>query len=239
MRVLIVGASGGIGGAIVRELTSRNGNWVVHATCRNDSCFASNTSVSWHQVDICCEVQVEQLASQVGEVDWIINTVGVLHWDNFSPEKRLKQTSTEQLMESIQTNALPTLLIAKYFEANLKRSASPRLVTISARVGSIEDNRLGGWYSYRASKAALNMIIKTLSIEWGRTLKHASIFAFHPGTTDTDLSKPFQANVPSGKLFTAEYVAQALISVLNQSCKPGEETLNGKFIAYDGSEIPW
>ena len=135
----------------------------------------------------------------------------------------------------METNALPTLLIAKHFSANLKPSLNAKLAVVSARVGSISDNKLGGWYSYRSSKAALNMLIKGISIEWRRLLPKACALALHPGTTDSQLSAPFQANVAEGKLFSPEYVADCLINLIAQSTSED----SGTFLAYDGSVIPW
>ncbi len=239
MKVLVLGASGGIGSAMVNLLESTRPEWEVHGTYRRNAVPSARHNILWHPLDLTHEHEVETLAALIGQIDWIINTVGMLHNSDFTPEKRLTQTSSEQFMASMQANALPTLLIAKHFEPNLKKSERPRVVTVSARVGSIEDNRLGGWYSYRASKSALNMLIKTISIEWGRTFRKAAIFAFHPGTTDTSLSKPFQPNVPEGKLFTPAYVARCLLSQIEKSCLQSEDSFNGKFVAYDGSEIPW
>ncbi|GAM75339.1 short-chain dehydrogenase [Vibrio ishigakensis] len=112
-------------------------------------------------------------------------------------------------MDNIKRNTLPTLLLAKYFQDKLMpNSTNPqtyaKLVTLSARVGSIGDNRLGGWYSYRASKTALNMAIKTLHLEWQRMNRDIAVMALHPGTTDTELSRPFQRNLPDGQLMSAE-----------------------------------
>ncbi|EKO3738305.1 SDR family NAD(P)-dependent oxidoreductase, partial [Vibrio metschnikovii] len=130
---------------------------------------------------------------------------------------------------------LPTLLLAKYFSPLMKTSDAAKFVTISAKVGSISDNRLGGWYSYRASKAALNMLLKTLSIEWQRTIKRGVVLALHPGTTDTPLSKPFQANVPADKLLTPEQAAQYLVELIIQATL--QQT--GQFLAYNGERLPW
>jgi NAD(P)-dependent dehydrogenase (short-subunit alcohol dehydrogenase family) len=132
-------------------------------------------------------------------------------------------------------NTLPSIMLAKHFAKALTQSHSARFAVISARVGSITDNRLGGWYSYRASKAALNMFLKTLSIEWQRTMKHGVVLSLHPGTTDTPLSQPFQQSVPKGKLFTPEYVANSLLPII-ANATPSQ---TGRFFAYDGTELPW
>lgn len=138
-------------------------------------------------------------------------------------------------MRSIEINTLPTLLLAQAFFPAFKNSPSVKFAVLSARVGSIEDNGLGGWYSYRASKAALNMVVKNLSIEWRRRLKQATVLALHPGTTDTALSKPFQTNVPQGKLFSADNVAKDLLDLMAGST-PSD---SGQFWDYVGREIPW
>lgn len=126
-------------------------------------------------------------------------------------------------------------MLAKHFCHALKQSDSARFAVISAKVGSITDNRLGGWYSYRASKAALNMFLKTLSIEWQRNMKHCVVLSLHPGTTDTPLSQPFQQSVPKGKLFTPEYVSNCLLPIIANATP----VQTGCFFAYDGTELPW
>jgi len=109
------------------------------------------------------------------------------------------------------------------------------LAVISAKVGSIQDNRLGGWYSYRASKAALNMAIKTISLEWQYKVPNCCVAALHPGTTDTQLSAPFQANVAIKKLFSADQTAALLIDVIDNLNSKN----SGRFWNWDGKEIPW
>ena len=126
-------------------------------------------------------------------------------------------------------------MVAKYFAKKLSKETNSVMAILSARVGSISDNRLGGWYAYRASKAALNMLIKTLSIEIKRTHKVSAIIGLHPGTVDSNLSKPFQNNVPDGKLFTPEYSASELLKVVFDRT----EIDTGKVFAFDGSEIEY
>ncbi|PKI75214.1 hypothetical protein CRG98_004365 [Punica granatum] len=109
------------------------------------------------------------------------------------------------------------------------------VANLSARVGSIGDNRLGGWHSYRASKSALNQLTKTVSVEFARKKDPIACILLHPGTVDTDLSKPFQRNVPEGKLFTKEYSVQRLLGIIDNAKRQD----NGKFFAWDGQEVPW
>ena len=132
-------------------------------------------------------------------------------------------------------NAFGPLLVAKHFEGLLAHKERAVFASISARVGSIGDNRLGGWYAYRGAKAAQNMFTKTLSIEWARSRRNVICIALHPGTTDTDLSRPFQANVAPEKLFSSERTVRQLLAVID-GLQP-EDT--GRFLGWDGAEIPW
>jgi NAD(P)-dependent dehydrogenase (short-subunit alcohol dehydrogenase family) len=135
----------------------------------------------------------------------------------------------------MSVNALSSLLLAKHLHGAFRHGRPAVFAAISAKVGSIEDNRLGGWFSYRASKAALNMCLKTLAIEWRRSLPNVSVVALHPGTTDTALSKPFQRNVPSGQLFSPGQTVEYLLQVL-QGLETGK---SGQFLAFDGERLPW
>jgi NAD(P)-dependent dehydrogenase (short-subunit alcohol dehydrogenase family) len=127
----------------------------------------------------------------------------------------MRALTSDGLAKSFESNVIGPAMSAKYLVPLLRRDSKAVFATLSARVGSISDNRLGGWYAYRASKAALNMILKTLSIEVGRRFKNQLIIGLHPGTVDTNLSKPFQGNVPEGKLFTPEYSAGKLLEVVD------------------------
>ncbi|WP_261883030.1 SDR family oxidoreductase [Vibrio pelagius] len=233
--VLVIGGSGGIGNAVVKQLQTIEPTANIHTTFCNGKLDSSIKNVTWHKVDITNELDVQQLASQFSSLDWVINCVGILHTATHKPEKSLNTIDPAFFLENMTTNALPTLLLAKHFTSLLKHSPAGKLATISAKVGSISDNRLGGWYSYRSSKAALNMLIKSISIEWSRVAKRATILSLHPGTTDTPLSKPFQTNVPEGKLFDADDVARLLLNIIERST-PQE---SGRFFAYNGEELPW
>ena len=165
---------------------------------------------------------------------------GVLHGDNIQPEKKLEEINLASLRDIFEVNTFMPALWLKYLIQLL--SPQPKadytcvIVLLSARVGSIEDNKLGGWYSYRMTKSALNMLVKTAAIEYKRRIKNTHIVAFHPGTTDSPLSKPFQKNVKPQKLFTADFVAQKLLHHTHSSQLSTEPS---SFIDWQGKTIPW
>lgn len=244
LTVAIVGGSGGIGSAILECLVAHEQVGCIHASYHqslagsstgNVAGFGSDTQVYWSKLDATDDDQVRLWLESVGKADWLINCAGMLHDGQHAPEKSINAFSTEYFEKSMAINCLPTMLLGKYARSVLKDSPRGVFATVSARVGSISDNRLGGWYSYRASKAALNMVLKCLSIEWARNAKDVRVAALHPGTTDSRLSKPFQKNVPDGKLFPPEKTASLLIEQIEAL----HERETGCFIAYDGEEIPW
>ena len=235
MRIVIAGGSGGIGGAFVEALAQRP--WVegITATCNRHASAVEHPKVTWHRLDLTDEAAIRGWAAQLDEVDWLINAAGLLHTRVQGPEKSILQTDPAFFLQNISINALPALLLAKHLHGKFRHGRPAVFATVSAKVGSIEDNRLGGWVSYRASKAALNMSIKTLAIEWRRTLPNVAVVALHPGTTNTALSKPFQRNVPHGQLFTPEYSVNCMLGVL-ENLKPAH---SGQFLAFDGERLPW
>lgn len=235
LKVLIIGGSGGIGAAFVELLCDRADVAEVHATYRRQPSGFSHPKLHWHALDPCNELDVKSLAGELTSLHWIINAVGMLHNDQHGPEKTIKRFEADFFLDNIRVNTLPTLLLAKHFDKHLKGVQGAKFATVSAKVGSIADNQLGGWISYRASKAALNMALKTLAIEWRMRLPQVCVAALHPGTTDTPLSKPFQANVPEGKLFTPRYSATKMLAVLES--KTPEQS--GRFWSWDGSELSW
>ena len=153
----------------------------------------------------------------------------------FNPEKTWRSLNAAALAKAFRINTVGPALVAKHFLPLLARRRKSAFAVLSARVGSISDNRLGGWYAYRASKAALNMLIRTLSIELKRSNRDALCIALHPGTVDSRLSKPFQGNVPDGKLFSPDVAANHLLSVID-GVDPEQ---SGKLFAWDGAEIPF
>jgi len=158
-----------------------------------------------------------------------------LHNESLSPEKKLNDICARNLALSHKINTIGPILVVKHFRKFIKREKKSIIANMSARVGSITDNRLGGWYSYRASKAALNQLTKTLAIELGRQLPKTICIALHPGSVNTRLSRPFQKAVPEGRLFETDVAATQTIEVLeNLTTKD-----TGTFVAWDGSKIPW
>jgi len=235
MKIVIIGGTGGIGQAFVERLLTLPHVQSIHATYHSNMPVFSHPKVRWERLDIKNESSIQAWSEQLNEIDWLINAAGILHNQQQGPEKTVRQLDTEFFLENIKINTLPTLLLAKNLYKKFRYGRPAVFATVSAKVGSIEDNRLGGWYSYRASKAALNMCIKTLAIEWQRTLPNVTVAALHPGTTDTTLSKPFQVHIPKGQLFSPEQSVDYMLEVLSR-LTPVD---TGKFWAFDGELLPW
>ncbi|MEL6321515.1 MAG: SDR family NAD(P)-dependent oxidoreductase [Cyanobacteria bacterium J06626_14] len=244
--VLIVGANGGIGLGFVKALLQDSTVHRIVATYRNpDTANELLTLERMHSTLVCVpldisdESQIEQaiahISSIVPQLHLVINCVGILHDGDLQPEKSLRQINAEYLMRYFQVNSIGAVLLAKHLMPLFKRDRQSVFATISAKIGSIEDNRLGGWYGYRASKAALNMFLKTASIEYSRRCPKTIITLLHPGTTDSNLSKPFQRNVPPEKLFSAERTVSQLLSII-RALTPKD---NGSFFSWDGRRLPW
>ncbi len=226
---VIVGASGGIGKALAH---------VYKASGEYDSVIEFGRSMAGYaQLDLCNEDSIAAAAAYVRDQTAVLDTVivasGLLHDGAKGPEKTLRELDPQWLMQSYQVNAIGPMLVAKHFLPLMPRDRITRFAALSARVGSISDNHLGGWYGYRASKAALHMAIRNLAIEWTRKNPQSVIVALHPGTVDTGLSKPFQRNVASKRLFTAQQSAGYLMTVLENLHPPD----SGRIFAWDGQEI--
>lgn len=244
---LVTGANGGIGLAMVRALLSREGTRRVYATWHDperadalaDLAEDYPDRLAAMQVDCCEPDQIERLVARVREetpnLHLAVNCIGFLHRDGIEPEKSLAQVEPSNLIESFRVNSLPTILLAQGLQPLFRHREPAVLAAISARVGSIGDNRLGGWYAYRASKAALNQFIRSIAIEYRRTCPGTRVVALHPGTVDTALSEPFQSRVPPARLFTAGDSAGHLLKVIDGL----DEAASGRFFAWDGQEIPW
>ncbi len=234
--IAIIGASGGIGSALT-TLLAKNQSSTIYAFSRH-SIHPEHDNVHWAAIDFNQEETISQaaeLTARSGTLDLVIVATGILHDETTLPEKSLKNLSAENFQKSFLINTIGPALVAKHFTPKLHKNQHSVFAALSARVGSISDNQLGGWHAYRASKAALNMLIKTTSIEINRRQKKAIIVGLHPGTVDSKLSQPFQKNVPKEKLFTPEYSAKKLMAVIRDIKKED----SGKIFAWDGKEIPF
>ncbi|WP_339720855.1 SDR family NAD(P)-dependent oxidoreductase [uncultured Paraglaciecola sp.] len=244
---LVIGASGGIGQTLVKQLYQSEKYQAVYAVSRTLP-LAPIEGVYYHTLDSDNENLIAEYCQKLKgssiQFSLVLCCIGVLQstgqgtgHDNKKtmPEKRLEDLQQQQLSYYFTVNSILPALWLKHVEALLKGSQPSTLVFFSARVGSISDNHLGGWYGYRASKAALNMLIKCAQIECQRRAKNICMVSYHPGTVATELSKPFQSKVPEGKLFTADFTVSQLLKII-----PNLSPENGPhYIDWQGSEIPW
>ncbi|AHE57469.1 SDR family NAD(P)-dependent oxidoreductase [Sphingomonas sanxanigenens] len=227
---VIIGASGGIGGAFEAALLDEGAFDVVHG-------FARARSGAQH-LDLLDEASIAAAAATVAEgpvPTLVIVATGILHDGDHGPEKALRDLDPDWLARVYAVNAIGPALVAKHFLPIMPRAGRTVFAALSARVGSIGDNRLGGWHGYRASKAALNMIVRNLAIEERRRNDRAIVVGLHPGTVDTALSRPFQGNVQAGRLFDAERAALQLLDVIEE-LKVAD---SGKLFDFEGKEVPF
>jgi len=226
---LVVGA-GGIGGALAEALTLQAPGLVVDT--------AGPHRGTW-RLDLCDDASLEAFGTLALErfrpLRLVICAAGLLHDGDLQPEKRLRQVNRSALRQSFELNAFGPILLARVLEPAFPRDLPVHFASLSARVGSIGDNQLGGWYAYRAAKAAQNQLLRTLAVEWRRRLPQACVTALHPGTTATALSEPFRSSVPPAGLFSAERAARQLLEVLATR----SAAQSGSFVAWDGQPIPW
>ncbi len=239
---LIVGAGQGIGMEFVRQFLQENRAPRLYATYRDSDAELlgiDDPRLRCLQLDITDESQIsgviQAIQAETKVLHTVINCAGVLHDGEMQPEKSLRHLNTDQLVRYFQVNSIGAVLLAKHVQPLLKHGDRAMLATISAKVGSIGDNQLGGWYGYRASKAALNMLMKTTAIEFKRSCPRAIVVLLHPGTTDTRLSKPFQRGVPPEKLFSVDRTVRQLLTVLDGL---GEGD-SGEFFSWNGDRLPW
>ncbi len=222
---VVVGASGGVGGAVAEAL-ERSGRYaVVHALSRSGTGF-----------DLEDEASIAAAATRVEAgppLALVFVATGVLHAP-FEPERSYRALTADHMLRDYRINAVGPALIARHFLPLAPRDRRFVFAALSARVGSIGDNRLGGWHSYRAAKAALNMILRNLAVEMGRTHPQAVVAGLHPGTVDTGLSAPFQKGVASEKLFAPAASAERMLAVI-EALRPSD---SGGVFAWDGARIP-
>jgi NAD(P)-dependent dehydrogenase (short-subunit alcohol dehydrogenase family) len=223
-QAIVIGSSGTIGTAFVDLLNSNPSCSEVVGVHRHSEFPIDYQDLE--SIESCADALTQKAPFQL-----IINTVGVLHTDKWMPEKKLDDLNSEQLIELMKVNTIGPALTIRHFSKLLDPQNSI-MVTLSAKVGSIEDNRLGGWYSYRASKAALNMLVKTASIEWARTKPNTALIAMHPGTVNSKLSKPFRGE-QIGR--PANQAALNMFEVIENLKKED----SGSFLSYSGEKLPW
>jgi len=235
MNILVVGGSGGIGAALVERLCDLESSQTVVATWHRQQPQLHHPKLSWQQLDIKDESAMASCWPSGKPLDLLIYAVGMLHRKEQMPEKTIRQFDPAFFMENMRVNALPALMLASSLNAAFKLSAAPRFAAVSARVGSIGENYKGGWYSYRSSKAALNMALKTLSLEWRTAMPRGAFALLHPGTTDTPLSTPFKRGVPPEKLFSANRSAAHMMATIEGLCPAN----SGQFWSWDGTQLPW
>jgi NAD(P)-dependent dehydrogenase (short-subunit alcohol dehydrogenase family) len=236
-RALVVGATGGIGAALLAEARRRSLAQSYAAWARRPPEPSDDTD--WYAVDLTDEASIAAAASRHDSYDLVVVATGVLQADlpdgpAIRPEKTFRHLDPAVLAATFQLNTIGPALVAKHVLPRLPRDRKSVFAVLSARVGSISDNRLGGWYGYRASKAALNQLVRTLAIELVQRHPHAICLGLHPGTVDTALSKPFQGGVAAEKLFPPDLAARQLLDILAQRTAAD----SGRVFDWAGVEVP-
>ena len=232
--IAVIGASGAIGNAFVEHYSNDQSVNTVYAFSRNKQSY-ENKKIQSYELEIENQKSIQDAAEKIKEnrLSHIIVATGILHSESFGPEKSIKDINHESMTKVMSVNTIGPSLIGRYFIPLLTKDTKSVLAFLSARVGSISDNKLGGWYAYRASKTALNQIIKNFSIEVKRTNPDAIFVGLQPGTVKSYLSKPFEKNVKDNKLFTPDYSAKKLLEVIAKL----EIKDTGKIFAWNGEEI--
>jgi len=233
-KVAVIGSSGAIGSAFVNHYINDLSVNSIFSFSRS-SIGIDNNKVKHFSIDIENESSIQNAAKSVEEInfDEVIIASGLLHTNEFGPEKSIKDLKADNILKVLNVNTVGPAIIGKYFLPLLNKDNKSVMAFLSARVGSISENKLGGWYAYRASKSALNQVIKTFSIELKRTNPKAIIIGLQPGTVDSELSAPFKRSVSNNKLFSAEYSVSQLIGVIERA----DESSSGNLISWDGEII--
>lgn len=234
---LVTGASSAIAYALLQRLSEQT-DYRLHALSRQPAPADLPASVVWHQTDYSDAAMTalcRQLSDEGLPLERLVIANGLLHADQLQPERALREIARENMARVFAVNTFLPMQVLSALAPLLRRGREPRIAVLSARVGSIGDNQLGGWYSYRGSKAALNMMLRSAAIEFRRLNPKAKLIAFHPGTTDSPLSRPFQARVAPEKLFTPDFVADRLWKILESAVPDGDLS----YLDWAGEPIPW
>ena len=239
---VVIGASRGIGLAITRALLGQSALRRIYATYRRrltaaDLLSLQDSRLHTQRLDVSEDSDIDDFAGLIrrngDQPDFVVHCAGILHEPGVRPEKALSQCERNAINRMFEVNSTGPLMIARAIVPLMPRRDIAHFTVLSAMVGSISDNRLGGWYAYRASKAALNQFMRTLSIECRRTHPGLCVTAIHPGTTDTALSRPFHANVREGKLYSPDQTAARVLDVIIART-PDQ---SGQFVNWDGNLI--
>jgi NAD(P)-dependent dehydrogenase (short-subunit alcohol dehydrogenase family) len=240
-QILIIGANSLIAQSISASIVNDTNNQLILVS-RDLSDYSASVYDDVVKIEVVdyqaktIEMAVAKIAQQQhAPIAQVYICHGVLHNETLQPEKRLEDFCAQSFQQVMAINALLPMTWIQKLTPILSGKSPCKVTVFSARVGSISDNRLGGWYSYRASKAALNMMLKTAAVELARRAKNIKLIAFHPGTTDTPLSKPFQKNVPADKLFTSDFVAAQLLNIVENSEIDGQAS----YLDWQGKTINW
>tara|TARA_R110002110_G_scaffold121431_2_gene297167 strand:+ start:147 stop:944 length:798 start_codon:yes stop_codon:yes gene_type:complete len=245
---LIIGAGHGIGLALVTQLIEMNPRIKIWATYHNQ--VKANPLLEYQRTNsenLTCiknplseEDDIENLVGKIEHklggtnLNLCINCIGFLHNEDIMPEKSLRDINKQQLMKYFEVNSVLTPLLAKHIKKLFSSSEVSAFACISAKVGSLEDNKLGGWYGYRASKAALNMFIKNIAIDYKQSQLKTIVLAIHPGTTTTELSKPFLSHIKH-TIWSPDDTAKHIIDVIEKT----NIQESGCFKNWDNTNIPW
>lgn len=242
---IIIGASGGLGSALCRQWQSSPEIDHVIAISRKNisSDYKDDVTVTSLQCDYreesivntCEAIKTVMKELNLDSINRVCICNGILHNEKIWPEKRIEDISIDAMLDVFTVNSVIPILWLKALIKLVRSDSNCIIAVFNARIGSIGDNRSGGWYSYRASKAALNMLLKTASIEFARRAKNVKLIAFHPGTTDTNLTKPFQSSVKPENLFKSQFVAEHLVHIMNHQTPDGELS----FVDWENKNIVW
>lgn len=235
---LVIGASSAIAQAAIQQFEADQDCLGVFAISRSLPKPETVTKTQWLESDY-SEASIQQICKSLfpysGKITKALICNGILHKDSMMPERKLEEIKASNMEDIFHSNTIVPMLWLSRLLPILQGEQPTQVALFSARIGSISDNKTGGWYSYRASKAALNMLIQTSSVEYARRAKNVKLIAFHPGTTDTPLSQPFQRSVPKDKLFTADFVATQLLSMMKNV------TMDNKtaYLDWNNQPIEW
>lgn len=234
-RLAIVVGSGGAIAQSLLKLWSKSADYDVVAVGRAHCHISHVCSFTTDYSEVSLAEVAESIASRGTNIGRLVITNGVLSGADFGPERKVADIDAVAWQQVMKVNALTPMLVLASFWPLIRKSDRPRIAALTARVGSLSDNGLGGWYSYRASKAALNMMLKCAAIEAKRVNKNAKLIAYHPGTVDSPLSKPFQRSVPERKLFTPDFTAEKLEQLMATAVADGELS----YLDWAGETIDW